>query len=488
MKKIILPVIASVIIFISNISLAETGKVNVTAVRIRESMSTDSNIITNIYEDDEVEILEKNGEWCKIKYNDKVGYAKTEFFKLSESASQNETTDSTQTNNEITDSNIVPNQPVPDETVQNNTVSEPVQNETTNNQELTVGESIILNNPIKVRIMPNMSSVEKYEIASNSNITILTELGNWYKITDQTKSGWILKTKLNTITSQPPAQENVAPSTSTEEPVQNVVPNTPTEEPVQNTVPESQTNEASQPETKTPEETNQAATTTKKRGIVIVETARIREKASTDADVIGTLDEDDIVTIEGEEGNFYKISTDKINGYVGKSLIKEKDITSRSNVDERITEKKDELVSEEQNNALNEALTAGTNSVNGDDIVNFAKQYLGYPYVLGASSPEKGFDCSGFTRYVYGHFGYKLGQVAANQTSLGAVVEKVNLQTGDLILFYDDGKTKIGHCGIYISGGDFIHSANPQRGVVIDNLNTNSYYNSRFVTARRIIN
>ena len=107
--------------------------------------------------------------------------------------------------------------------------------------------------------------------------------------------------------------------------------------------------------------------------------------------------------------------------------------------------------------------------------------------MLGCSTPENGFDCSGFTRYVYGHFGYKLGQVAANQTSLGEVVERENLQVGDLILFYNDGKTKIGHCGIYIGGGDFIHSANPQRGVVIDNLNTNTYYNQRFVTARRII-
>lgn len=106
---------------------------------------------------------------------------------------------------------------------------------------------------------------------------------------------------------------------------------------------------------------------------------------------------------------------------------------------------------------------------------------------FGCSTPENGFDCSGFTRYVFGHFGYTLGQVAADQTSLGAVVERENLQTGDLILFYNDEKTKIGHCGIYCEDGNFIHSANPQRGVVIDNLNTNSYYSQRFVTARRIV-
>ncbi len=106
---------------------------------------------------------------------------------------------------------------------------------------------------------------------------------------------------------------------------------------------------------------------------------------------------------------------------------------------------------------------------------------------FGCSTPEKGFDCSGFTRYVFGHFGFTLGQVAADQTSLGDVVERANLQIGDLILFYNDGKSKIGHCGIYMGSGDFIHSANPQRGVVTDNLNTNSYYSERFVTARRIV-
>ncbi len=106
---------------------------------------------------------------------------------------------------------------------------------------------------------------------------------------------------------------------------------------------------------------------------------------------------------------------------------------------------------------------------------------------FGCSTPEKGFDCSGFTRYVFGHFGFTLGQVAADQTSLGDVVERANLQIGDLILFYNDGKSKIGHCGIYMGSGDFIHSANPQRGVVTDNLNTNSYYSERFVTARRMV-
>ena len=106
---------------------------------------------------------------------------------------------------------------------------------------------------------------------------------------------------------------------------------------------------------------------------------------------------------------------------------------------------------------------------------------------MGGKNPESGFDCSGFTRYIYLQFGYSLGATASGQNNIGVEVSRENLKPGDLILFYDEGKTKIGHTGIYISNGDFIHSANPQRGVVIDNINTNSYYNERYIVAKRIV-
>ena len=56
-----------------------------------------------------------------------------------------------------------------------------------------------------------------------------------------------------------------------------------------------------------------------------------------------------------------------------------------------------------------------------------------------------------------------------------------------MIVFYDDAKTKIGHTGIYIGNDEFVHSANPKRGVVIDNIKTNTYYKERFITAKRIV-
>lgn len=450
MKKIILSaMIGFVLIMLANLSFATTATVNATAVRMRETASTEANIVTNLYQDDQVEILEENGEWYKVQYGEKTGYAKSQFF-----TKNKETQDTTNSSENQTANEPISNQPEPTSTVA---------------QENNVGDNITISNAIKVRKVPSFLAEEKSEIPASQTVTVQAKLGNWYKITNETISGWVTNSKLKVAqesSSVPSAPEEI-PQPTEPEPEPLVTPENTT--PAETTVPEP------------PAQTTPTESTTKKTAIVIVETARVRTSASTKSNIVDVLDEDDIVTILGEEGDFYKISTDKLEGYISKSLVKEKSVTSRSSMEERTAD-----TAKMKTDA--EALVQETNSsVSQNDIISFAKQYLGYPYVLGCSSPEKGFDCSGFTRYVFGHFGYTLGTVAADQTSLGAVVERANLQTGDLLLFYNDGKTKIGHCGIFLENGDFIHSANPQRGVVIDNLNTNSYYLQRFVTARRIV-
>ena len=445
MKKLILScIIGFMILIMSNQSLAVTATVNATAVRVRETASTSANIVTNIYKEDEVEILEEIGDCYKVKFGEIVGFAKAEFFTKKNQEPEN-----------VTQQNTAPVE---------NTTAEPATNTPNQDntvQELKVGENITLSNAIKIRLIPNLSTNPKTEIAKGTNVMIEAQLGNWYKIVDQTSSGWVTASKLTAGPSSVEQPNNAQPEPAQTEPevapentapTENVTPEQPTEQPQETPI--------------------------HKTAVVIVETARVRDGASTNANIIDVLDEDDVVTIIGEEGKFYKISTDKINtGYISKTLVKEKDVTSRGTIEERANNEKQEAEPTPQSNS----------SASQNDVVAFAKQYLGYPYVLGCSSPEAGFDCSGFTRYVFAHFGYTLGRVAADQTSVGAVVERANLQAGDLILFYDNGNTKIGHCGIYIGGGNFIHSANPKRGVVTDNLNTNSYYSQRFVTARRIV-
>ena len=87
--------------------------------------------------------------------------------------------------------------------------------------------------------------------------------------------------------------------------------------------------------------------------------------------------------------------------------------------------------------------------------------------MLLGKNPTSGFDCSGFTRYVFLNFGHSLGATAATQNNIGTEIARENLMPGDLILFYDEGKTKIGHTGIYIGNGKMIHAANSRTGIVI---------------------
>jgi cell wall-associated NlpC family hydrolase len=113
-------------------------------------------------------------------------------------------------------------------------------------------------------------------------------------------------------------------------------------------------------------------------------------------------------------------------------------------------------------------------------VVGIAMRYLGIPYRWGGSSPSGGFDCSGFVMYVYAQVGVSLPHNAAMQYGYGTPVSKENLQPGDLVFF--DG---LGHNGLYIGGGQFIHAPHTGDVVKISNLNE-GWYLARFVGARRL--
>lgn len=126
-----------------------------------------------------------------------------------------------------------------------------------------------------------------------------------------------------------------------------------------------------------------------------------------------------------------------------------------------------------------------TSGQSGYSIVEFAKKYLGYSYVYGGTTPS-GFDCSGFVYYVFNSCGYKLSRSCYAQSTSGIAVSKGDLQLGDLIFFNNGSNGSIGHVGIYIGSGQFIHAANPSRGVVTDTINS-GYYNTYYYSARRIV-
>ncbi len=122
----------------------------------------------------------------------------------------------------------------------------------------------------------------------------------------------------------------------------------------------------------------------------------------------------------------------------------------------------------------------------GQQIVNYAMQFLGYPYVWAGNSPDTGFDCSGFTEYVLiNTIGVDIGHSSYDQPNYGTPVDMSNLEPGDLVFFANTDGPGVTHVGFYIGGGQFIHAENPSTGVVISDLNSD-YYSSHYYGATRV--
>ncbi len=123
----------------------------------------------------------------------------------------------------------------------------------------------------------------------------------------------------------------------------------------------------------------------------------------------------------------------------------------------------------------------------GEEVVEFALDYVGCRYVRGGQGPNK-FDCSGFVYYVYKNFGYNLEPGARNQWSLlDEQISKDDLLPGDLVFFSRNGRSGgIFHVGIYIGDGQFVHAANPRKGLIVTDMD-DDWYARRYLGAKRAI-
>lgn len=125
-------------------------------------------------------------------------------------------------------------------------------------------------------------------------------------------------------------------------------------------------------------------------------------------------------------------------------------------------------------------------AVNGQDIVNYLKQFIGTPYKWGGNSLTSGVDCSGMVQQAYQHFGLSVARTTYNQIGQGKAVGMKDLQPGDMIFFdTDKGTSGPDHVGIYIGNGQFIHAPRPGKGIEISDLKS-GYYQDLFMGGRRI--
>jgi len=173
---------------------------------------------------------------------------------------------------------------------------------------------------------------------------------------------------------------------------------------------------------------------------------RVREEGSLDAPVITLVAEGEELEVVDIQDDWVKIMLDDEAAYVSADYV---DIAKKLEKAVSLTELK---------------YGQGVSDIRVD-LVNYAKQFLGNPYVWGGTSLTNGADCSGFTQSVFANFGISIPRTAAAQASSGTPVSLSDIQAGDL-LFYSNG-SGIGHVTIYMGNGQVVHASNSNTGIII---------------------
>lgn len=487
-KSIVLTSIAIIVImlFVTVSFAADTAKVSVETARLRKEASEDSTILELISLGEEVEILGQSGNWYQVEYKGITGYLRNDLIQVdgetqsngSETATSGETVDTsattqnnTQTGNEVgtTSENNPQAENANNLTGTENTESTEPQNttgeqangdttttgttDTTENEEDLTGKYQFTQD-VEIKITPLINSLTVSSVKSGDTIEIQDKVNEWVLVSNENIQGW--------------ARFNIL--SKVEETDQNQVLTT---ENIAQTTPETQEQpEAQEPQTKTM--------------YVNSQTVNVRSAASQEASVVTQLSINTQVTVISEQNGWAEVTYNGGNGYIASNLLSETisqtsrgSSTPRTGITDTIDKQTDNS-STNNNQELNDSSSNVSTSSKGTDVLAYAMQFVGYPYVYGGSSTS-GFDCSGFTQYVYKHFGVTLNRTAAAQSSNGTAVSRSNLQPGDLVMF----GSPINHVGIYVGGGRIVHAANPSRGVTTDTINS-GYYNTNYVCARRI--
>lgn len=447
MKKVIymvLVVTVGLIIFATTVKAATQLEVTADTLNLRKEASTDSDILTLLSKGEKCELVEEAGDWYKIKYKTYTGYVTKEYVKKDNQDEENSNNFST-TPNTTEDSGY-------------NSNKAEISNELVGN----------ISKKTELRLLPLINSSVIDTLNKNTKVTVITELSGWAYIQTSSITGWI---RSNAMTSQEvDTNENDNKNG--------------------NTAPDNDTNQKGEDNNKNSNE--------EKTMYVNDSYVNLRKEPSTSSDIIMVVELNTKLTVIGESGDWYKINTSSGEAYISKELLSDQQTaTSRSGVTRIVQNSSDNIEQTIKTTDVSKTTTSSSGSTKGNEIVAYAKKFLDVPYVYGGASPS-GFDCSGFTMYVYKHFGISMGHGAQMQSRLGKEVNtdknsanslKQNLQPGDLVFFLDyETMDEIGHCGIYIGNGNFIHASSGSGYCVkINSLLPGEYYNTRYCAARRII-
>lgn len=471
LKKILLvAILLGIIIFLATISQAtSSATIKVDTANLRETKSVDSKILELISKGEEVEILEQDGDWYQVKYKKITGYLRSDLVQVEEtnvvdSGVEETNSEVVQTNSEVEQTSMENS-----ETEEVTQVNENIQKEEGLSEVSELG-TYQVKETTKLKITPLIMAIDIVEISNGQLVEVVDIINNWACIQYDGKNGWVRCEKIQKQESQDNQDTNTSTTSQTE-----------TEENQQD---ESQTSNQDQQEISQEEQNIEQET---KKMYINAQTVNLRKEASTSSEIVTQLSLNTQVEIISEQNGWSQVQVDGKTGYVSTSLLSEKKQETSRGLDEArtvsdVTEQTEKQVDTENNTTTlsEQNSTSNVISSRGADVASYAQQFLGCSYVYGGTSPS-GFDCSGFTYYVYKNFGVTLNRTAAGQYSNGTAVRKENLQVGDLVMF----GSPIWHVGIYIGNGKIIHAANPSRGVTTDTIQS-GYYSTNYTGARRI--
>ena len=218
----------------------------------------------------------------------------------------------------------------------------------------------------------------------------------------------------------------------------------------------------------------------------------IRSEPTTDSEWVGKLYPDYAAKITGPVGEWTKVESGNVTGYVysryitvgneaqkkAEEFVLNNDTGNAEDAFTYAESREEEAARLQKEQEEQKAQAAG----NGQAIVDYACQFIGNPYVWGGTSLTNGADCSGFVQSVYKNFGYSLPRTCTPQSNAGTAVSLAALAPGDLV-FYDHGTGSCEHVGIYIGNGQIVHASSSRTGIKISNVN----YSTPF-KACRIVN
>lgn len=228
--------------------------------------------------------------------------------------------------------------------------------------------------------------------------------------------------------------------------------------------------------------------------IVTTDTLNVRKKPTTESSILGQVPRDEELTVTDRAGGWVQIKIEEGYGYVSEEYVtlSTEFVKAESREEEKARLKKEEEERQkaleasrkaqaereakkaeeaqkaaEESAQIQEAVAAVTdsNSSLGQQVAEFALQFVGNKYVYGGTSLTNGADCSGFTLAVYANFGVSLPHSAKAQNKKGTNIGSIdNAIPGDLVYYS-------GHIGIYIGDGKIVHASNPRKGIIISNAN-----------------